>query len=316
MRNTVPEPRALTAAEVVQRGGDALRHAPTMRQVRWRRATLYMRRSPVGIAGLILVGIVVLTALLGPAITPHEARKTNLLTRFAPPGTIDANRGLHTLGTDQLGRDVLSRIIEGARVSVVVGILSSLISGVLGVAMGLFAGFYGGWIDNAMMRLTDAFLAIPYLVLVVAVGGILGPGVVTLILILGFTGWVSYCRVVRGEVLTMRQQEFVTAARALGQRDGVLLRRHVLPNVMASIIVLMTLQVATSILSESTLSFLGLGVQPPTVTWGGMLADGRQHIGGAWWLATFPGIAITLTVLGTVFLGDWLRDVLDPKLRV
>jgi peptide/nickel transport system permease protein len=164
------------------------------------------------------------------------------------------------------------------------------------------------------MRITDAFLAIPFLVLVIAVAGVIGAGLLTIILILGLTGWVSYSRVVRGEVLRLREEEYTNAARALGQRDAPILLRHVLPNVTASIIVLSTLQVATTILAESSLSFLGLGIQPPTVTWGGMLADGRQHVGGAWWLATFPGVAITIAVLGIVFLGDWLRDVLDPRL--
>jgi peptide/nickel transport system permease protein len=178
----------------------------------------------------------------------------------------------------------------------------------------MLSGFYGGALDTVLMRITDAVLAIPFLVLVIAVAGVIGAGLVTIILILGLTGWVSYSRVVRGEVLRLREEEYTTAARALGQTDPIILLRHILPNVTASIIVLSTLQVATTILAESSLSFLGLGVQPPTVTWGGMLADGRQHVGGAWWLATFPGLAITLTVLGIVFLGDWLRDVLDPRL--
>jgi peptide/nickel transport system permease protein len=258
--------------------------------------------------------IVVVAAILGPAMAPHDPLAADLLARFEPPGLFGGGKPRHPLGTDQLGRDILSRLIAGARVSVVVGISSVLISATIGVLIGLIAGFYGGWWDILLMRATDAFLAIPFLVLVVAVTGVIGPGLVTIILILGFTGWVTYSRVVRGEVLATREREYIMAAQAIGQRGVIILFRHILRNVTSSVIVLATLQVATSILAESSLSFLGLGVQPPTVTWGGMLADGRQHIGGAWWLATFPGLAITVTVLGIVFLGDWLRDILDPRL--
>jgi peptide/nickel transport system permease protein len=170
-------------------------------------------------------------------------------------------------------------------------------------------------LETVLMRIADAFLGIPYIVLVVAISGVVGPGLVTLILILGFTGWVTYARVTRGEVLVVREMEYVIAARVVGQTKRKIMFGHILPNVVTSAIVLAALEVASTILAESSLSFLGLGVQPPTVTWGLMLADGRQYLGSAWWMATFPGIAITITVLGVVFLGDWLRDVLDPRLR-
>jgi peptide/nickel transport system permease protein len=273
-----------------------------------------LRRSPVGITGVLIVGALLIAALTGPALTPHDATKPDLLSRLKPPAWQAEGEWRYPLGTDQLGRDILSRLIMGSRVSATVGIAAVAISTTLGVLIGMLAGYYGGRWDTGLMRITDAVLAIPFLVLVIAVAGVVGAGLITIILILGFTGWVNYSRVVRGEVLRLREEEYTTAARALGQRDASILGRHVLPNVTASIIVLSTLQVATTILAESSLSFLGLGVQPPTVTWGGMLADGRQHVGGAWWLATFPGIAITITVLGIVFLGDWLRDVLDPRL--
>jgi peptide/nickel transport system permease protein len=273
-----------------------------------------LRRSPVGIAGVLVVGALLLSAAFGPSVTPHDATKPDLLSRLKPPAWQEDGEWRYPLGTDQLGRDILSRLIMGSRVSAAVGVAAVAISTVIGVAIGMLAGYYGGRWDTGLMRITDAVLAIPFLVLVIAVAGVVGAGLVTIILILGFTGWVNYSRVVRGEVLRLREEEYTTAARALGQRDVSILARHVLPNVTASIIVLSTLQVATTILAESSLSFLGLGVQPPTVTWGGMLADGRQHVGGAWWLATFPGIAITITVLGIVFLGDWMRDVLDPRL--
>lgn len=274
-----------------------------------------LRRSPVGILGVALVFLLLLCATIGPALTPHDPNARNLRARFQPPGYVDEQRGTFWLGTDQLGRDVLSRIIAGSRVSVLVGVASVLIAGAVGVVYGLLSGFLGGWVDTILMRVADALLAIPFIVLVVAVAGVLGAGLVTLILILGLTGWVTYSRVVRSEVLVLRAQEFVTAARVIGQSSRMIMFRHILPNVWGSVIVLATLQVGTSILAEASLSFLGLGVEPTTITWGIMLADGREYVGSAWWLTTFPGIAITLTVLGVSFLGDWLRDYLDPRLR-
>lgn len=277
-------------------------------------AVASLRRSPVGLLGLVLVLAILFLAVFGPHISPFDPTKHNLRVRFKPPGyTWEGN--VYILGTDQLGRDILSRVIAGSRVSVIVGLTAVFIAGTIGVLYGLVSGFLGGWVDTVLMRFADAFLGIPYIVLVVAVSGVLGAGLTTLILILGFTGWVTYARVARGEVLVVREMEYITAARVIGQSNWKIMVRHVLPNVLTSAIVLAALQVGTTILAESSLSFLGLGVQPPTVTWGLMLADGRQYLGSAWWMATFPGIAITVTVLGVVFLGDWLRDVLDPRLR-
>lgn len=273
-----------------------------------------LRRSTVGITGTVIVGLILLVALLGPVISPHDAKRHNLRARFQPPGFSD-EAGSYALGTDQLGRDILSRIIAGTRISVLVGVTAAMVGSTIGVAYGLVAGYVGGWVDAVLMRIADALLSIPFIVLVVAVSGVLGPGLVTLILILGLTGWVSYSRVVRGEIMVVREMEYVLAARAIGQSEIKIMFKHVLPNVIASAIVLAALSVGTTILAESSLSFLGLGVQPPTVTWGLILADGRQYLGSAWWMATFPGVAITVTVLGVVFLGDWLRDVLDPRMR-
>jgi peptide/nickel transport system permease protein len=281
---------------------------------RGRRAWRSLRKSLTGMVGLAIVTLILIVTLFGPWIAPHDPVQHNLRSRFQPPGHTDA-RGTYLLGTDQLGRDVLSRIIAGTRISVVIGVASVLIAGAIGVVYGLIAGFFGGWIDDLLMRFADAFLAIPFIVLVVAAAGVLGAGLGTLILILGFTRWVTYARVTRGETLAVREMEYVTAARALGQSNWLIMVRHILPNVTASILVIATLMIATTVLAESALSFLGLGVQPPTVTWGLMLSDGRQYIGSAWWMTTFPGIAITITVLGTVFVGDWLRDVLDPRLQ-
>jgi peptide/nickel transport system permease protein len=237
-----------------------------------------------------------------------------LRARFKPPG-YTTEFGTHWLGTDQLGRDILSRIIQGSRVSVMIGLVAAAIGSTVGMTYGMASGFFGGRTDAVLMRVADAFLGIPFIVLVVAISGVVGPGLLTLILILGFTGWVTYARVARGEVLVIRNLEYVTAARVIGQKTPLLIFRHVQPNVMASAIVLAAMEVGAVILAESSLSFLGLGVQPPTVTWGLMLADGRQYLGSAWWMTTFPGIAISITVLGIVFVGDWLRDVLDPRMR-
>lgn len=277
-------------------------------------------RSPVGLLGITLVTTVVLTALGAASVAPHDPTQLNLRSRLLPPVWYPDGDPSFILGTDQLGRDVLSRLIFGSRVSLVVGVLGVSVSLMVGVALGLTSGFLGGWIDSVISRMLDTFMAIPFILLALAVIGVLGPGkgdsLLVLIIVLGLTGWVTFARVVRGEVLAVKTQEYVEAAHAIGQTQFKILLKHVLPNVTASIIVLATLQVATVIIAESSLSFLGLGVQPPTVTWGIMLSEGRDHLATSWWLATFPGLAITLTVLGIILLGDWLRDVLDPRQKV
>lgn len=273
-----------------------------------------LRRSPVGMIGFVIVTFVVLLALVAPIVTPHDPTETNLRARFAPPGhTTEA--GTYLLGTDQLGRDILSRIIVGSQISVLVGVVAVLIAGTIGVMYGLISGFVGGVLDIVLMRFADGLLGIPFIILVVSISGIVGAGLTTLILILGLTGWVTYARVIRGEVLKVRSLEYVEAAAAMGQTRFKIMFIHILPNVISSGIILAATQVGVTILAESSLSFLGLGVKPPMVTWGLMLSDGRQYIGSAWWMTTFPGLAITITVLGVVFLGDWLRDLLDPSMR-
>lgn len=274
-----------------------------------------LRRSPVGLLGTIIVSFVVIIAIIGPMISPHNPIDSNLRARFEPPG-FSNDSGTYLLGTDQLGRDIFSRIIAGSRVSVLVGVVSVLISGTIGILYGLVSGFVGGWIDSLMMRVVDGILTIPFIILVVAISGIVGAGLTTLIIILGMTGWVTYARVIRAEVLKVREMEYVVAAYSMGQYRFKIMLLHILPNIISTGIVLAAIQVGITILAESSLSFLGLGVKSPTVTWGLMLADGRQYINSAWWMTTFPGIAITITVLGVVFLGDWLRDFLDPKVGV
>jgi len=280
----------------------------------FRRAMKQLRRSPVGMIGTFMVVSVVLVALLAPLLAPHDPSQHNRRERFQPPVWMDGGNTTYLLGTDQLGRDVLSRLLYGSRISVAVGVASVIIGGTLGALFGLLAGLYGGRVDTIISRAIDTFLALPFLILVLAVIGILGPSLLTIILVLGFTGWATYARVVRGETLAMREREFVGAAQALGASRMRVAAKHVFPNITASVIVLATLDVAATILAESSLSFLGLGVQPPAVTWGLMISSGRDYLSSAWWLAVFPGLCISYTVLGVIFLGDFLRDVLDPKI--
>jgi peptide/nickel transport system permease protein len=287
---------------------------PARRSVPLRLLAILLK-SPVGMAGSLIVTGIVLLAFFGPLISPHDPLGRNLRARYEPPRSEDNNGNFYALGTDQLGRDIYSRIIAGSRVSVLVGVVSVLISGTIGVIYGLISGFVGGIVDSVLMRIVDGLLAIPFIILVIAISGVVGAGLSTLILILGFTGWTTYARVIRGEVLKVREMEYVIAAYALGQNRLKVMLLHILPNVISSAIVLAAVQVGVTILAESSLSFLGLGVKPPTVTWGLMLSDGRQYINSAWWMTAFPGIAITVTVLGVVFLGDWLRDLLDPNVR-
>jgi peptide/nickel transport system permease protein len=274
-----------------------------------------LRQSPVGLTGAILLSLVILIALFAPVIAPHDPNLKEPLLRLKPPVWMVGSVPGFLFGTDALGRDILSRVIYGARVSVAVGMAAVVVAGALGVTIGLVTGYFGGIIDNLLMRFTDAFISIPGLLLTMLVVGITGPGVWTLILVLGVTTWVAYARVVRGETLAVREREYVQAARALGQKDFSIIFKHVMPNVRGSIIVLATMNVASVILAESSLSFLGLGVPPSVPTWGSILSDGRNVITHAWWVATFPGIAISLTVLGITFMGDWLRDYFDPRLR-
>ena len=234
---------------------------------------------------------------------------------FGPHGRFQAATRRTFWGTDPLGRDLLSRILHGARVSLGVGIGAVLLQAVIGVTAGLLAGFHRGAVDQLVMRLADVQQSIPFLVLVVAVAAVVGPSLRNTVLVLGVAGWVTYGRVVRAQVLSLMNQEYVTAAQALGVRDGRVMLRHLLPNLVAPISVIGTLTVSTMILVEASLSFLGLGVPPPAPTWGGMVADGRNYIADAWWVSVMPGLAIFATVLAINIVGDALREALDPSLR-
>jgi peptide/nickel transport system permease protein len=275
-----------------------------------------LARRRTALFGLGVVIIVLLAAVFAPWITPFDPLEQDINQRLKEPGWQNAAGHVHPLGTDHLGRDILGRVIFGSRIALVVGLSAVLISGVLGMVIGLVAGYFGGKVDDFFMRLADIQLAFPFILLAIAVIGVLGPSLRNIIIVIGVSSWVVYARVVRGEVLSIRERDFVQAAIALGSRDGRILVRHVLPNAFTPWLVVATLDMARVIVLESALSFLGLGVQPPTPTWGGMLADGRVYLSTAWWLATFPGLAILVTVLGINLLGDGLRDTLDPRLKL
>lgn len=272
--------------------------------------------SPLGLIGVITVLIIVSLAVLAPWIVPHDPFAIDATQRLIPPFWVEGGSMTHLLGTDHVGRDLLSRLIYGGRVSLLVGLFSVIISGVIGLLLGLLSGYLGGtWVDHVLMRIVDAILAIPTLLLVLVAVVVFEPGLLTLIFVIGLTSWPQYTRLVRGEVLSVKEREYVQLAKTLGASSPYLIFRHILPNVISSFIVVATIGIATAILTESSLSFLGLGIQPPDITWGGMLNDGRNYIATSWWIATFPGLAITITVLAITFVGDWLRDVLDPRLK-
>lgn len=291
---------------------------PVDRSRAGRQRTLRARvwRSPRARVGLLLVASVVLLALGGVVATPFDPLRQNLATGARPPLSIGADGGFHLLGTDTLGRDLLSRILFGARISLLVGALAVFVAGGIGVTAGVIAGYFGRWIDQFIMRLADVQLAIPVVLLAIALVAALGPGLVNLIVVLGVARWPVYARTVRGSVLAVRELQYVEAARSLGAAHLRILWRHVLPNVLSPILVIATQQVGIMILTESSLTFLGIGVPPEVPTWGAMIADGRNYLTNAWWVTTVPGLALMLTVMAVYFFGDGLRDVLDPRLRI
>lgn len=259
--------------------------------------------------GLAIIAGIILLAIFASVASPADPLAIDYAHPAAPPGAAG-----HLLGTDAAGRDILARLIFGTRISLQVGIVAVGIATTIGTTVGLIAGYRGGAIDNVLMRTVDVFLAFPVIVLAIAIIAVLGPSLVNVIVALGLVAWTTYARVVRGQVLVLREQDFVQAARAMGTSDGRIIMRHILPNALAPIIVLATLGMATAIIAEAALSFLGLGVQPPTPSWGTMLNEGRAFLRTAPHISTFPGLAIMLTVLGFNFLGDGLRDALDPRL--
>jgi peptide/nickel transport system permease protein len=270
-----------------------------------------IRRNGLGFLGLVLAAFAVLAALAAPILAPHNPFIGDLTQGLRPPGTPG-----HPLGTDQLGRDTLSRVLYGARVALFIGLCTVLVTAIVGGLLGLLAGFFGGWPGQALMRLCDVQLSFPFILLALTINAIVGLGLRNIIISLSAAGWVVYARVVRGEVLSVKQRDFVQAAAALGTSRARILFRHILPNVAPSIIIVASLQFSQFIVAEAAISFLGFGVQPPTPAWGSMLSESRDFLYVAWWLAAFPGAALALTALGVNLVGDWLRDVLDPKFQV
>lgn len=273
---------------------------------------LHSRRAVFG--GLFLLAIA-LCAILAGYISPADPELVNFNYRLQPP-TWTGIDGKYILGGDPLGRDILSRIIYGARVSLTIGLMSVLLSGTIGVLLGLVAGYYGGKTDEVVMRIADIQLAIPYILLAIALVGVMGPSLRNLIIVLGIAWWVTFARTVRGVVLSLREQQFIEAARSIGGSDLRIIFRHILPNVWTPTIVIASQAVGLMIIVESALSYLGLGVPPPTATWGGMIADGRGYLATAAHVTTLPGLTLMATVLAVNFFGDGLRDVLDPRLRL
>jgi len=263
-------------------------------------------------------GIVVLLLICGlgaPFLAPFNPQEQRLEDRLRPPSWSAQERGPYLLGTDNLGRDIMSRIIYGSRISLLIGASTVILAGVVGCFLGAISGYFGNLTDEIITKTTEIFLAFPFLLMAIALMAFLGQGLVNLILALMITRWVQYCRVVRGEVLSLKERDFVTAARALGGRDFYVLLRHVVPNTVPSVTVIATFAMAIVIIAEASLSFLGLGVPAHIPTWGSMLSEGRSYMYRAPWLTIFPGLAIFITVFGINLLGDGLRDILDPKLR-
>ena len=281
-----------------------------------RRALRSMVQAKWPLVALVVLLLVIFAAIFGPLISPLDPNRQDIMMRLADPLTAGRRNAFFWLGTDGLGRDVLSRLLYGARISLLVGVAAILVGGTIGVVAGLVAGYFGGWIDDVIMRLGDIQLAFPFILLAIMFLVILGPGVLNIIIVLGIGQWVTYARIVRAQTLSLREKEYVEAARALGDSTFLIIFRTILPNIIAPLTVIASFNVAAVILSEASLSFLGLGVPPSVPTWGAMLADSRdQLMANKWWLAFFPGIAIVITVLSFNILGDWLRDFLDPRLK-
>lgn len=289
--------------------------APTPAPHGMRRVLRDLRHHRSAVIGGFLLALILFACFILPWLWGVSPTSTSLLNRFVPPVWETGGTWAHPLGTDNLGRDVMARILIGGRVSLLVAICTVSVAVSVGLFLGTLAGYFGGWVDSVIMRVGDLFLAYPFMLLTISVIAILGPSLWVLILVLALSDWVTYARTVRGSVLSVKSREYVTAARSIGTADAVILRAHILPNIMSPILVLGTVRAANYIIWESGLSFLGMGVPPPTPTWGIMLSEGRDYILDAWWLATLPGLAIMATILSVNLVGDGLRDVLDPRLK-
>ncbi len=269
----------------------------------------------LGVLGGVLILMLLFTAVFTPFVAPYDPYAQNIMKRLLPPAWMEGGESAHLLGTDHLGRDLLTRIMYGSRVSLLIGVTAVLLQVIIGVGLGLLAGFHGGRTDSVISFMVNVMMGFPFILLAMSLVAVLGPSLQNIIIALGVTGWPVFTRVARIETMKLREQEFVLAATSLAFRTGRILVRHILPNLLPSILVLATVEVARAIIRESLLSFLGLGIQPPTPSWGMMLAEGRDYMLLQWWLAAFPGFAIFLAALGINLLGDALRDLTDPHLR-
>jgi peptide/nickel transport system permease protein len=278
---------------------------------RWKALRQFVRGWQAWLGISIITGVV-LIAVLAPYLAPYDPEAIDILNRLKPPSIASG----HFLGTDDVGRDLLSRLLYGARVSLLVGVSTVIVGGIVGTALGILAGYHTGYLDTFIMRVVDIQLAFPSLLLAIAILAVLGSSVVNVIVVLSIASWATFCRVSRAQALALRQTEFVQASRAIGARSSTILLRHVLPNTLGSLFVVASFGLAANILSEASLSFLGVGVPPTVPTWGGMLGAGRDYLRLAWWVSTFPGVALMVTVFGVNILGDRVRDYLDPRTRL
>ncbi len=280
-----------------------------MRGLTWRDVVRHLLKNPLSLSGLLIIVSLVLLAILAPYISPYDPYATDPLQKLQPPSW------KHLMGTDGLGRDILSRVLYGTRISLWIAILILITAGVFGTVVGIVAGYAGGFVDNLLMRVTDIFMAFPRLILAMAIAAALGPSLTNVVIAISFGAWTVFARLARSKALAVREEDFVEAARALGASNLRILFKHILPMALSPVIIQGTLSMGGIILTAAGLGFLGFGAQPPTPEWGVMVSDGRNFMPHGWWVSTFPGLAIMITVLGFNLLGDGIRDILDPRMR-
>lgn len=308
------------ATTVAGKGQAAWRHTWSIRWRVWRRnmAELWreLRKHPIAVIALAVIILYILAAIFAPHITTHNPERGSLRERLRPPAWQEGGSWDYPLGTDAQGRDIFTRIVYGARVSLLVGFICVAISVAVGLALGAASGYYRGKLDAGLSRFADLLMAFPFLIFAIGVMAFLGPGFTTLILAMTFKGWVEFFRLARGDMMSEKTREYVEAAKVTGQKDWQIIVREMVPNIIQGIFVLATLRMGFFIVTEASLSFLGLGIQPPTPAWGSMVADGRNNLLNAWWVSTFPGLAIVILVLAINLFGEALRDILDPRLKI